>query len=65
MKSRNYRTVLIEVINEDKFKETWSELCSSMSGTANNCESNGFTVVGLSYENEFKKLETLEEKYNL
>ena len=65
MKSRNYRTVLIEVTDEDKFKKTWNELCSSLGGTCNRCESKGFTVVGLSYENEFKKLETLEEKYNL
>lgn len=65
MKSRNYRTVLIEVTNEDKFKETWNELCSSLGGTTNNCESKGFTVVGLSLENEFEKLEKLEEKYNL
>lgn len=64
MKSRNYRTVLIEVTDEDKFKETWNELCSSMSATKN-FESKGFTVVGLSYENEFEKLEKLEEKYNL
>lgn len=65
MKPSKYRTVLIEVTDEDKFKETWGELCSSMSGTTNNCESKGFTVVGLSLENEFEKLENLEEEYNL
>lgn len=55
----NFRTVVFQVTDQDKFKQIWSDFCQQM---ADDSEVNGCLVTGLSFGDVFEEVEKLEEK---
>lgn len=57
--TKQYKTILIKVTDEEAFAPVWNSLCESMQNNIP-MKTAGYKVIGLSHEDEFKRIEAYE-----